>query len=339
VTRSSGSVLRAGGATLGFCGLLLARPAQAADPVADAASAAAPTQDAATKAEVPAPTPDAPTQVPDPILPSLVSTNAPPPLVWHWSRFSTADYLIGLAGGAITLGAAIVHPRSKHSLGGGLWFDSSVRSALRAHSLNNRYIFRDASDVGISLMVTWPIVADSLTTAWWYRGSRDVAEQMALIDLETFAIAGAIQGVTNDLVSRERPYGPDCGSAELPSDAIDCSGPTHYRSFFSGHSTLSFTGAALICVHHFENELVGAPWDALSCAGGYAVAATTATFRVVSDVHYATDVLTGALVGTLVGYGVPLLHYRHKTPTTQTASELQLHLIPSPGGLGILGIF
>ena len=171
----------------------------------------------------------------------------------------------------------------------------------------NRYIFRDASDVGVSLMVTWPLVADSLTAAWWYRGSRDVAEQMSLIDLQTLAISGAIQGVTNGLVSRERPYGRNCGSAELPADAIDCTNSNHYRSFFSGHATFGFTGAALICMHHFQNELLGPPWDALSCAGGYAVAATTATFRVVSDVHYASDVLTGALVGTLVGYGVSLL--------------------------------
>ena len=143
--------------------------------------------------------------------------------------------------------------------------------------------------------------------------------------------------MTNGLVSRERPYGRDCGSSELPADATDCTGSSHYRSFFSGHSTIGFTGAALICAHHFENDLVGPPWDALSCVGGYAVAATTATFRVVSDVHYASDVLTGALVGTLVGYGVPLLHYgRHEPASTNT---MQLHLVPAVGGLGVLGIF
>ncbi len=268
------------------------------------------------------------------------STDTPAPLTWNWSRFSTADYVLGATAGAVTLGAAIVRPRAKHSLSGGLWFDNSVRNALRVRSLSNRYIFRDASDVGLSLTVSWPFVADALTAAWWYRGSREVAEQMALIDLETLAVSGAIQGVTNGLVSRERPYGRDCGTSQLPSNAIDCDGNSHYRSFFSGHATLAFTGAALICVHHFENELLGPPWDAVSCAGGYAVAATTATFRVVSDVHYASDILTGALVGTLVGYGVPLLHYRHKAaPASSQTGGFELHVIPSPGGLGLLGIF
>lgn len=272
-------------------------------------------------------------------IPTLVSTDAPPPLVWRWKRFSTANYFITGVGGAVTLAMAIVKPRAQHSLSYGLKFDESVRNALRVDTLPNRYIFRDASDVGLSLMVSWPFVADALTTAWWYRGSREAAQEMALIDLETLAVSGAIQGATNVLVSRERPYGRDCGSAELPGDAIDCTGSVHYRSFFSGHSAFSFTSAALICIHHFKNELLGPPWDALSCAGGYAVATTTASFRVVSDMHYATDVLTGALMGTIVGYGIPLLHYSQHDTTATTYAGVKLHLVPAPGGLGLLGIF
>lgn len=260
------------------------------------------------------------------------------PLVWQGRPFSVADYTITAVGAAMTLSAAILPPRSKHSLSGGILFDEDARDALRAQGLRRRYMFRDASDVGLSLAVTWPFFADALATAWWYRGSREVAQQMALIDLETLAISGALQGATNLMVSRERPYGRNCGTISLPGDAVDCEGTVHYRSFFSGHSAFSFTSAALICVHHFENDLLGPPWDALSCLGGYAVAGTTATFRVVSDVHYASDVLTGALVGTLVGYGVPLLHYR-RPDAGPAPSGLRLNLVPAAGGLGILGIF
>jgi membrane-associated phospholipid phosphatase len=262
-----------------------------------------------------------------------------PPLVWRGRRFTTADWAITAVGGALTLGASIIKPRAQHSLSGGILFDEDARDFLRAGTLHRRYQYRDASDVGLSLAVTWPFFADALTTAWWYRGSRDVAEQMALINLETLAVSGGLQGIANVLVSRERPYGRNCGSITLPDDANDCDGSVHYRSFFSGHSAFSFTGAALICVHHFENDLLGAPWDGLSCASGYAVAATTATFRVVSDVHYASDIITGALVGTLVGYGVPLLHYRRPEARHAGAPSLQLSLIPAAGGLGVLGIF
>lgn len=273
----------------------------------------------------------------------LVSTDAPPPLIWKWPTFSTADYFVTAAGAAVTLTAAIAQPRPRHSLGGPIGIDSDVRKALRGGRLSLRYDFRDASDVGLSLSMSWPFVSDALTTAWWYRGSREAAQEMALIDLEAFAITGALQGATNVLVSRERPFGQGCGEGELPENATDCAGSFHYRSFFSGHSAFSFTGAALICTHHMENELLGPPWDAISCAGGYAVAATTATFRVVADVHYFSDVLLGATVGTLVGYSVPLFHYRKlgggSRAKDSANSDLQLRLVPSPGGVGLLGIF
>jgi membrane-associated phospholipid phosphatase len=274
----------------------------------------------------------------------IVSTNAPPPLIWKWKRFSVGDFVITAAGAAVTLTAAIVKPRAQHSLSGPILFDDAARDALRVDTLANRYLVRDASDVGLSLSVSWPFAADALTTAWWYRGSRETAEEMALIDLETLAVSGALQGATNVLVSRERPFGTGCGEGELPEDALDCKGSFHYRSFFSGHSAFSFTGAALICIHHMKNELLGGPWDAISCAGGYAVATTTATFRVAADVHYASDILLGAAVGTLVGYGIPLLHYRNVVAPSAHAggtqpNQLQLHLIPSPGGIGVLGIF
>jgi membrane-associated phospholipid phosphatase len=64
----------------------------------------------------------------------------------------------------------------------------------------------------------------------------------------------------------------------------------------------------------------------------------------VSDVHYASDVLLGATIGTLVGYGVPLLHYRLGNPSTtrQGAAQppgLQMTLVPSPNGIGVAGTF
>jgi membrane-associated phospholipid phosphatase len=241
-------------------------------------------------------------------------------------------------GGGATLAAAIIKPLPNH-VSGGVLFDDAVRKAIRADSVNARYIYRDASDVGVSLLVTWPFFADSLASAWWYRGSRDVAEQMALVNLETLAVTGAVQGITNVLVSRERPYGENCGSSELPADTYDCTGSTRYRSFFSGHSAFSFASAAVICMDHAVHDLLGEPWDTLSCAGGYALAATTATFRVVGDVHYATDVLTGALAGTLIGYGIPLLHYSHVNVGTVQTGGVRMQIVPAGVGAGVVGTF
>ncbi|MBC7018165.1 hypothetical protein, partial [Salmonella enterica] len=89
---------------------------------------------------------------------------------------------------------------------------------LRLPTSEGRYIARDASDVILSLEATWPFFVDALVATWWYRGSPDAAAQMALVDGEALAVVTAIQGVTNTLVSRERPYGRTCGTAELPAE-------------------------------------------------------------------------------------------------------------------------
>jgi hypothetical protein len=269
----------------------------------------------------------------------LLDESGPPPLRWDWAPFSTADYVVGAAAGAITLASAIIHPLPAHQLSGGFLFDNAVEKAVQNFGTAPRYAFRDASNVGLSLAATWPFFADSLVSAWWYRGSRDAAQQMALLDLETLAVAGATQGVVNVLVSRQRPYGPTCGSAQLPGNAVDCEGPEEYRSFFSGHATFSFTAAALVCVNHASTDLLGAPWDGISCGAGYVVAATTATFRVLGDEHWASDVITGALVGTIIGYGVPLLHYRHHDIGRVDVAGMKLQLVPFGSGASLVGTF
>ncbi|MFO0738625.1 MAG: phosphatase PAP2 family protein [Labilithrix sp.] len=263
------------------------------------------------------------------------------PLEWKRARYSKLDFGITVAGAGLTLAAAIVNPGSKH-VRGPILFDKPIEERLRAPTVQQQYIYRDASDTGLSLLATWPFFVDALITAWWYRGSRDTAEQMALVGLETLAVSGAIQGVTNVLVSRERPYGEGCGQPGLqgrPANALDCTGSTHYRSFFSGHSAFSFTGASLICFEHTELNLLGGPWDAISCIGGYAVAAATATFRVTGGEHYPSDVITGAIVGTAVGWGVPLLHFRRPSLGTIKTTGMTMRLVPSGTGAGVVGMF
>jgi membrane-associated phospholipid phosphatase len=271
------------------------------------------------------------------VEPRVADAPTAPTLTWdpEWSRVTWGDYAVTGAAAAITLGAAIVPPSSKHAYGGVL-FDQSVRDALRLESVRARYTARDTSDVLLSLETTYPFFIDALVVAWGVRKSPDVAYQMMVIDAEAFAIASAVQGVTNTLASRERPYGVDCGGA-IPGALNDCSNPSRYRSFFSGHSTLTFTGASLICSHHVHLALQGEPVDTAACITGYAVAATTATLRVMGDMHYASDVIIGAVVGTAIGLGIPAIHYARHSSGEGRPSGLDLRIVPSAGGLAILG--
>lgn len=74
------------------------------------------------------------------------------------------------------------------------------------------------------------------------------------------------------------------------------------------------------------------------CASAFVAAGAIATLRMAGDMHYLSDVVTGALVGTAVGLGIPLLHhYRRAGPAT--ASQIQMHVVPSWGGAQLVGTF
>ncbi len=65
------------------------------------------------------------------------------------------------------------------------------------------------------------------------------------------------------------------------------------HSFPSGHTTLAFTNAAVLC-NEFRDT---SPWYAYS---GYAFAVTTGSFRMLNNKHWLSDVLVGAGIGILV---------------------------------------
>ncbi len=266
------------------------------------------------------------------------------PVRWDpgWKSFGVGDYVVTGVAAGVAVTSALVTPLPHHWVGG-ILFDDAVRNALeiRPNNIDERYTARDTSDVLLSFAVTSPIFFDSMLTAWYQRRSPEVALQMALIDAEAFAIAGALQETTTALVSRQRPYVADCGSG-LPGSTLDCTNPGQYRSFFSGHATLSFTAAGLTCEHHLTLHLFGGgAKDALTCVGALALAATTATLRVVADQHYATDVLAGALVGSAVGFGIPALHYRGGQWGDEPGKVggVELRLVPTGLGATLVGVF
>jgi membrane-associated phospholipid phosphatase len=259
-------------------------------------------------------------------------------LVWDpsFNRMDAPEMVVTGIAAAIALAAAIAPPL-KNGWMSGFSFDESARNSLRLSVYKSRLDARDVSDVGLALMTAFPILVDSMIVAYWYRGSDDVALQMTLIDAEAYAVASALQGAATFFGGRERPYGRDCGG-QLKDQSIDCTTPSRYRSFFSGHSTLSFTSASLICAHHERLELFESAADEITCASGFVAAATIASMRVISDVHYVSDVLTGALIGTAVGLGIPLLHHYHKSGEEPSAAP-QVRLVPAPNGVHVVGVF
>jgi membrane-associated phospholipid phosphatase len=260
------------------------------------------------------------------------------PLVWNaaWPKFGTAEWLSTGAGFAALL-VATVGPQPKTHWEGGILFDESVRNALRVSDFNGRRWARDMSDIGLTLSESWPFL-DALVVSGWYRQSPEVAVQQSLITLEVIGVTAGLQGIVSSLASRERPYGRDCGGA-LDGRERDCLQSSRYKSFYSGHSSQAFAVAAVNCMHHAYLPLYGGGTpDTLACIGALGVAGATAFLRVSADVHYTTDVLAGAFMGSAVGLLVPwAFHYRFGPPAPpDEARSWTLQVVPT--GLGAYGV-
>jgi membrane-associated phospholipid phosphatase len=256
-----------------------------------------------------------------------------------WRRFGLGHAV--LTGTAIAVGAAGgAIPASPGRFTGRNDLDEWGRTHLGYDDYERGRWARELSDVTIASTLTYPLLIDSLIVMYWYRESPDVAAQMALISVEAVSVAAAIQTPVAGFSSRERPYGRDCG-VTIDGQRTDCTSNKRYRSFFSGHTALSFAGASVSCAHHLRHAVFGgAAADGVSCGAGFAFAATTGMMRIVGRQHYITDVGVGAVAGTLSGFGIPwLLHYgpfaRVGGPD---AVVTRLQLVPVPNGIGVQGV-
>lgn len=258
----------------------------------------------------------------------------------RWRKFGTANYLLtGVAIG--TSAASLLVPAPKNPWSRTNELDEWGRRHISIDVYESGQWARDTSDLLLSVNIAFPLLVDSLIVAYWYRRSPEVAGQMALIAVESMAVASALQGVTSAAFGRERPYGRDCGTS-VPSELSDCSSNDRYRSFFSGHTTMSFAAAGVTCVHHATHDLFGDPLaDAIACGATLATATTAGMMRIVGLKHYITDVAAGAAVGTLTGLGIPwLLHYGPLAEVApKSASGASFTVLPHENGLAIGGIF
>jgi membrane-associated phospholipid phosphatase len=150
-----------------------------------------------------------------------------------------------------------------------------------------------ASNVTDGLAIAAPPIVDWLVL----RRGRIWLED-AVVFAEAISLNGAF--VTMAKYAFQRPI------PRVYSGDADAADPGNYRSFYSGHTSLTF--AALSTASVTINARYGVTWQpwAVTLLVGTLVAAE----RVLSGYHFYTDVLVGAAAGTLVGTGVALLHLR-----------------------------
>jgi membrane-associated phospholipid phosphatase len=258
------------------------------------------------------------------------------PLEWDdsFGRVGTADIIV-LGASMSVLGTALfLGPDPNAPVLDRLSFDEAARDVLRARGERGRLFARDASDVLVAAMVSYPVLVEGIANAGFARHSPDAAEQLVLIDIEAQLFAATLTQVGKTWTSRQRPFARRCG-ADLSADNYDCLENARYYSFPSGHASGSFAAATVVCVQNQYLPLWPRPW--LPCAVGYTAATMTAGLRIVADRHYVSDTVAGALVGTGAGLLLPWLHFNGLLGTTGASSSLAL--VPSPGGFTVLGVF
>lgn len=198
---------------------------------------------------------------------------------------------------------------------GGILFDDAARDAWALGSASDRALASSVSDGLVGGLILAPVLLDAVLTAWLVRGDAELMGRMLLVTLQAHAFAQGLTAIFKHAVARERPYVRGCREDpqrqhEDPSCGSSADPDIEPLSFFSGHSSLAFTSAALICLHHTELGLLGPEGDATACVTGMALASTVGVLRILADRHYASDVIVGAGVGVLSGWLVPwLLHF------------------------------
>jgi len=174
-------------------------------------------------------------------------------------------------------------------------FDRAVRDALKwdntaaPHMVSNVLGFAAAPIVLSAMMLG----AEGGQRSW--RRTFDDLSPM----VEAAIVVSLTQSTVKYIVRRQRPF-VHFASKDRPFAHDD------NTSFYSGHTSavLAETFACGIVAHQRGYALEPAIW-----ATGITIGVVTGYLRIAADKHYATDVIAGALIGTVAGLAVPyLLH-------------------------------
>jgi membrane-associated phospholipid phosphatase len=132
-----------------------------------------------------------------------------------------------------------------------------------------------------------------------------------LIVFEAVIGAGLLNQGVKFLVGRERPFVRALPPGDKPGEADD------NLSFYSGHTSLTFSLAVASGTVASLRGYREAPWI---WATGLTLAGATGYLRIAGDKHYFTDVVTGAVVGSFVGFAVP--YWLHRSGNRGETSAL-----------------
>lgn len=130
---------------------------------------------------------------------------------------------------------------------------------------------------------------------------------IAVMSAETFVWAASLPQVTKVLMPRNRPFVYNDGFTMRTKREVRAR-----ESFFSRTTTLAFAGAALSSAlfQHYYPESAFRYWI---WGGTFAGASLAGFFKYASGQHFPTDIITGAIAGSAIGFIVPMLYRTNKS--------------------------
>ena len=169
------------------------------------------------------------------------------------------------------------------------WFDRPAASRWSPGAAQ-------ASDVVVTGLMLSPFALAAL--------DEDAGWTTAAMQAESLLLTGGAVAVLKAAVGRSRPhtYNPD---ARIPAPERARRFAT--RSFPSGHAATAFASAMLLGEVYAE---LNPDDDARHWVryGSLAGAAGVSYLRYAAGVHFPSDIVAGAAIGTIVGWAVPRLH-------------------------------
>jgi len=173
---------------------------------------------------------------------------------------------------------------------------AEVNSFDRGAIGNQNDFARQLSDLTAGMVTILPLAFDAFAVR-----DQNVFREDAAIFAQTLLVNGALATAAKFIVQRPLPrtYAGDPNLINKPGG---------YRSFYSGHTSLTFAAlsaaAMTMRLRHGEKY-----WPWLVALG---VGSSVAFERVADGRHFPSDVIVGAVMGTASGIVEPMLHVRSR---------------------------
>jgi len=154
------------------------------------------------------------------------------------------------------------------------------------------------SDIFFSICAFSPLLMFASPNLDW-----DQKWTYALMYIETGILTYSITEITKCMVRRIRPY---VYNPEVPLHEKIMSSNTR-KSFFSSHTSISFASIVFLA-RTYAALHPDSRWKPVVWCTGLSTATLVGALRILSGKHFPTDVLVGALVGSIIGMVIPKLH-------------------------------